>query len=466
MHFVKDKVFLKKILMLSLPIALQNLITSILNIFDQLMVGSLPENADNCLSAVLLANQVVFIFQIVLFAASNTANIFIAQETENGDKSKLPTRMGFLLLVSVVVIAAFTLVCSLAPGFVIGLFSPSESYAHLAEMFLKVVALSFIPMGVSVALNFVMRGIKRMKVGLTANIVAVLCNITLNYVFMFGFEPLGIPAYGLVGAAYGTIFSRIIEFIIMLSGVIIFRYPLFASPKKMFSFEKGFATQYFKMFFPILCNEIFWVLSSTVYLYVYDKLPSSEIALAAMNIAQSVDKIVSVAMIGIGSAAGIIVGNTIGEGDPDKVKDYASKSTRFSVFTGLIIGLMTFALAFIAPSFFTEASAEAQHTATVLLMLFALTAVVRNTCFMAVIGVLRAGGDTTYCMIAETLIIWLISVPLVMVGGLVFKWNIYVLYMLGNVSEVIKCVFFLLRVKSNKWLKFISVKNQPVENKA
>jgi len=127
---------------------------------------------------------------------------------------------------------------------------------------------------------------------------------------------------------------------------------------------------------------------------------------------------------------------------------------------------MTFALAFIAPSFFTEASAEAQHTATVLLMLFALTAVVRNTCFMAVIGVLRAGGDTTYCMIAETLIIWLISVPLVMVGGLVFKWNIYVLYMLGNVSEVIKCVFFLLRVKSNKWLKFISVKNQPVENKA
>ena len=456
MNFWKDKVFLKKILLLSLPIALQNLITSILNIFDQLMVGSLPENADNCLSAVLLANQIVFIFQIVLFAASNTANIFIAQESEGGNTSRIPVRMGFLLIVSAVVTAAFTAVCSCFPAFVIGLFSPSESYAFLAEEFLSVVAFSFIPMCISVPINFTMRSIKRMKVGLTANVVGVLCNIALNYVFMFGFQPLGIPAYGLVGAAYGTIISRFVELAVMMGGVIIFKYPLFASPKRMLTFEKGFIGQFFKMFFPILCNEIFWVLSSTVYLYVYDKLPSSEIALAAMNIAQSVDKIVSVAMIGIGSAAGIIIGNTIGSGDIEKVHDYAKKSWWFSIFAGVAIGLLTLTLAFVAPSFFKEASAEAQHTATILLLLFAVTAVLRNVCFMAVIGILRAGGDTTFCMIWETLAIWLVSVPLVMLGGLVFHWNIFILYVLGNVSELIKVILFGLRAKSNKWLRFVS----------
>ncbi|MBQ1269967.1 MAG: hypothetical protein IIY09_05775, partial [Clostridia bacterium] len=283
-----------------------------------------------------------------------------------------------------------------------------------------------------------------------------LFNIFFNYIFMFGFQPLGLPAFGLIGAAYGTVISRIIELLIIVGGVILFKYPLFASPKKMLTFEKGFIKQFFKMFFPILCNELFWVLSSTVYLFVYDKLPSSEIALAAMNIATSVDKIVSVAMIGIGSAAGIIIGNTIGSGDNQKVRDYANKSWWFSLFTGILIGLLTLVLAFIAPSFFKEASAEAQHTATSLLLLFAVTAVLRNVCFMSVIGILRSGGDTTFCMIWETLAIWLVSVPLVMVFGLVFQANIYVLYALTNVSELLKAILFTVRARSNKWLRFVA----------
>jgi len=453
MKFWKDKEFLKKVLLLSLPIALQNLITSILNIFDQLMVGWLPSNADNCLSAVLLANQIVFIYQIVLFAASNTANIFIAQYAENGKKDKIPSSVGFLLIVCAAVCAVFTSVCLFAPDFVIGLFSPQEEYAALASEFLSLVAWSFIPMCFSVALNFTMRGIKRMRVGLITNIIAVVCNIFLNYFFMFGL--FGYEGMGFLGAAYGTIVSRIIEFALMLGGVILFRYPLFARPKEMFSFARPFVKQFFKMFFPILCNEIFWVLSSTVYLYVYDKLPSSEIALAAMNIAQSVDKIVSVAMIGIGSAVGIIIGNVIGEGDREKVDDYANKSLWFALFTGLLIGILTVGCAFVAPNFFANVSLEAKETAKVLLLLFALTAVLRTVGFMAVIGILRSGGDTTFCMVSETLCIWLVSVPLVFFGGLVKQWNIYILYLLANVSEIIKCIFFVLRAKSNKWLKFV-----------
>ncbi len=452
MSFWKDKVFLKKVLLLSLPIAFQNLITSILNIFDQLMVGWLPANADNCLSAVLLSNQIVFIYQIILFAASNTAIIFIAQYSESGNKSKIPPIMGFLFVIGAVICLLCTLLCSLFSNLVIGLFAPQPEYSYLAQDFLSIVSFSFIPMCFSITLNFTMRGIKRMKVGLTANIIGVIFNIGLNYLFMFG--GLGIEGMGFIGAAYGTIISRIIELVIMLVGVILFRYPLFSNLKNMFTFEKGFVPKYFKMFFPILCNEIFWVLSSTVYLFVYDKLPNSEIALAGMNIAQSVDKIVSVAMIGVGSAAGIIIGNVIGDGDEEMVRDYSKKSWWFSVFTGLIIGLMTVVGAFIVPSFFTEVSLDAQHTAKILLILFGITAVLRSISFMTVVGILRSGGDTTYCMIVETLLIWLVSVPLVFYGGLVPKWSIYVLYALTNVSELLKCIVFTIRTKGKKWLKF------------
>ena len=454
MKFIKDREFLKRLLLLSLPIAAQNLITSILNIFDQLMVGWLPENADNCLSAVLLANQVVFIYQIVLFAACNTANIFIAQDAQNENRKKIPSVVGFLMIVNGAICVIFTLLCAGAPDFVIGLFDPSPESAELAANFLRIVSRSFIPMSMSVPLNFTMRAISRMKVGVISNLIAVATNIVLNYVFMFGIFTF--EGIGFYGAAYATVIARALEFVLMLSGVLVFRYGILAKPAVMFSFRRTFVKDFFKMFFPILCNEIFWVLSTTVFLFVYDKLPSSETALAAMNIAQSVDKIVSVIMLGIGSAAGILIGNVIGQAEHEKTFDYADKCLEFSIVSGLFIGLLTLGCAFFAPALFTQVSAEAKECAKILLILFALTAVFRNLSFMSVIGILRSGGDTSFCMISETLIVWLISVPLVIFGGISLGLNIYVLYLLSNVSEVIKAAAFILRIKSRRWVKFVA----------
>ena len=120
----------------------------------------------------------------------------------------------------------------------------------------------------------------------------------------------------------------------------------------------------------------------------------------------------------------------------------------------MLIALLTVGSAFVAPSFFVNNSIEARNQAQNLLLLYACTAVFRTVTFNLVIGVLRSGGDTTYCMVMETLAIWLISVPLVLVGGLVFEWNVYILYLLSMVSEVVKCVFFYLRMRSGKWIKF------------
>lgn len=460
MKLFQDKIFLKRVLLLSIPIALQNLITSVLNIFDQMMVGWLPrEIADNSLSAVLLANQIVFIFEILMFAACNTVNIFIAQYTNNGQEREIPRRVGFVLTVNLCVIVTVSLLCTLAPALVIGLFAPQPEYAGMAADFLRVVALSFLPMGISITLSFSMRAIKRMKVALTANIIAVCCNICFNYWFMFG--GLGVPAMGLVGAAWGTVISRTIELLLVLGGLFLFKYPIVARLKEMFRFDRAFVKQYFKMFFPILCNEMFWVLSSTLYLFVYDKLPNSEVVLASVNIAQSVDKILSVFMIGVGSAVGIVMSNVIGEGNREKVDDYARKSHHFAVLLGLCVALLTAGVSFVAPAFFINVSAEAQNQAHYLLLLYACMAVIRTITFNLVIGVLRSGGDTTYCMLAETLAIWLVSVPLVLIGGLIFQWNIYVLYLLSMVSEVVKCILFYLRMRSGKWLKF-TVSPQPM----
>ncbi len=460
--FFRDKDFMKKVVVLAIPIALQNLITSILNIFDQMMVGWLPkEIADNCLSAVLLANQIVYIFQIILFASCNTVNIFVAQYTNNGRQKDIPRRIGFLLVFNLSIAVVVTLVCMIFPNIVIGIFSPSESYRHLAEDFLRVVSWSFLPMCVSVTLGFSMRAIKKMKVVLTANVIAVALNIMFNYWFMFG--GLGLEGYGLIGAAYGTILSRIIEMLIVLGGLIIFKSPIIASPRVMFKFGDGYFRRFIRMFIPILCNELFWVLSMTLYLTVYDKLPNSSTVLAAVNIANSVNNIISVAMIGVGSASGIIIGNILGDGDEKKARDYSKKSLQFSVFVGVMIGLIVVASAFVAPLMFKNVSVAAQQKARNLLFLYGLTSILRTLTFMLIIGILRSGGDTTFCMLVETGSIWLVSVPLVLLGGLVFGWNVYILYLLSNVSEAIKTVLCYVRAKGSRWIKMKTDKPVPTE---
>lgn len=447
------KLFYKQVLLLALPIAFQNLLTALLNIFDQMMVGWLPGGiADDGLSAVLLANQIVFIYQMIIFSLCNTVNIFIAQYTENGNTDLIKNRAGFTFILIMIAAIVCTLVCYFAPGFVIGLFNPNESYRYMAEEFLKFVSLSFIPMGLSVGIVFMLRAIKRLGAALIVNVSAVALNFLLNYTFMFGL--FGVKPYGLVGAAYGTIFSRAAEFIAIVVVLFARKNPLVGNIKEMFRLDKAYIKQYFRMFVPILCNEIFWVLSTTVYLFVYDKLDNSAVVLASVNIAQSLDKIVSVVMIGVGSAIGVVMGNVIGKANRNDVKLYAREALKFGVLTGIAVTVLTFGAAFVAPGVFRNVSAETAVMSKYLIMLYAATAVLRTMSFVCVISVLRSGGDTTFCMVGETLILWMISVPLVIVTGIVFRANVYVVYLVSNICEVLKLVLFTLRIKSGKWIKF------------
>lgn len=454
------KKFYKRVLVLAVPIALQNLLTALLNIFDQMMVGWLPGElpgtglsvADTGLSAVLLANQIVFIYQIVIFAVCNTVNIFIAQYTENGNEKLIKNRAGFTFVVIAAVALIFTFVCYFGAEGVIGLFNPGEAYRQQAVDFLRLVSVSFVPMGLSVGIVFMLRALKRLGAALVVNVCACGLNFLLNYTFMFGL--FGFQPIGLLGAAYGTIVSRAVECVAMIAVLFLLKNPLVGRPKEMFRFDAKFAGQYVKMFFPILCNEIFWVLATTVYLFVYDKLEDSEVVLASVNIAQSLDKIVSVVMIGAGSAVGVIIGNVIGKGNRAEIMAFAAEATRFSLMTGAAVALLTVGAAFVAPLVFVNASAATHSTARNLILLYAVTAIPRTLGFTQVIGILRSGGDTTFCMVAETITVWAISVPLAMICGLLLHANVYVVYLMSNVCELIKNVVFGLRVRSGKWIRF------------
>ncbi|MFI3229387.1 MAG: MATE family efflux transporter [Bacillota bacterium] len=453
MSIFKEKTFMKNIIPLAIPIALQNLVTAVLNIIDQTMVGWLPADiAEYCLSAVLLANQVVFIIQMLHNSVGNTANMYIAQYTHNGNEKMIPRRVGLALSLNIGIGIFATLFCGLMATNVIGLYSPSAEYAQYASDFLQVVALSFIPMSVTMTFSFVLRAIKKLNVPLYASIFGVICNMIFNYVFMFG--AFGIEAMGIMGAAWGTVIARTLEMIVVVIALIKFKYPIFTKPSVMFKSDRAFNKKFFATFFPVLSNEFFWVLSMTVYLFVYDKLDSSEVMLSAYNIAQSVDKLISVFMIGVGCAGGILITNVVAKGNRQDIAKQRRLTLQFGAIMGAFVAVVTFATSFFAPEIFINVSDEARDVATKLLWCYAGSAMLRTLNFMLIVGVLRSGGDAKFCLISETIAIWCVSVPLVIVGGIVFHFNIFILYGLSMVAEVIKFIVCLKRARSERWIKF------------
>lgn len=452
--FFKNKVYTTSIIKLAIPVALQNLISAVLNIFDQIMVGGLPSpEVDSYLSAVLLAGQVVFVYQTILFATANAVNIFVAQYAAKGEIKIIPQRVGVALAVNGVATVIVMVLCIAFPSMVIGLFNPKEIYRQYAEDFLAMVAWSFLPMFISATFGYVLRALKRLTVPLITSVIAVLANIALNYIFMYG--KLGVPAYGLMGAAYGTIASRALETVLILICLLWKKYPIFARPKVMFKYDKVFTKQFFKVFLPIVLNEVCWALSNFVYMFVYDKLPNSEVILAAVNITSTVDKVLSVIMMGVGAAACVIMGHTIASNDKQKLKKYASYSIQFGIVSGVLVGILTVISAFVAPAMFTNASQQAQDVAKNMIIIYGITAVFRSLGYMLIVGILRSGGDTTFTMVSELLVVWLISVPLVLLCGLKLGWDIYALNWIIMAVELLKVVICYIRSRGTKWIKLV-----------
>ncbi len=454
MSFLKDKQFTKAMMALAIPVALQNLISAILNIFDQIMVGYLPADmADNYLSAVLLVNQIILIYGIVLFAVGNAVNVFIAQYNDDSKRQLIPQRVGVALSIAVVTGVIFTLCGVLFSDNIIALYDADIKYDYLASQFLSVVAWSFVPMAITTTISFVLRAIKKLRHTLIASVIGVCCNIVFNYVLMFGIGSY--EGMGFMGAAYGTILARIIEMVIIIVFLIVYKYPIIASPKIMLARDRQFNKQFSKVFFPILFNEVSWALSCAVFLYVFDKQPNSEVVLAAYNITGTVDKLLSVAMLGIGSAACVTLGNVIAEKNTDNTMKMSRYCLQFGLLAGVVIGVVYIITAFVAPMAFGNASSEAQVMAKYMIIIYGVTAVARSSAFMSIVGVLRSGGDTMFCVIAESIIIWCIAVPIVLVGGLIWNWNAYVILCVIMGAEALKAVVCVARCRTSRWIKLV-----------
>ncbi|MCX7708715.1 MAG: MATE family efflux transporter [Clostridia bacterium] len=439
-----DKSFYISLVSLAMPIALQNFISSALNLVDTVMIGQLGEAE---IAAVALANQIFFLLILFLFGISSGAGIFHAQFWGKGDVPNIRKVLGISLVGGISVALLFTIASLVIPRELMGLFSQDTRVIHMGSAYLRIVSLSFIMTAVSFCYSFTLRCTGKAGLPTYISFIALIANTLLNYVLIFGV--LGFPSLGVEGAAIATVIARVVEMVLML--VIVYGRKLVpaASFKEMLDFDLSFVKRFLNTTTPVILNEILWSVGITMYTVAYGRMGTG--VLASINIASTVERIALVLFMGMANACAVLVGNKIGEGDEKTAFLYAKRLIVLGPLTGIVMGGIVIGASDWILSIY-KVSEVVYNDAKYILMIFGLLIAFKIFNMINVVGILRSGGDTTFCLIMDTAGIWLIAVPLAFIGGLVWSLPVYIVYLLVNLEEVFKIALGIPRFISGKWI--------------
>lgn len=443
-----DREFLSNMIKIALPIMIQNLVTSSLNMADTIMVGKLGEVE---IAAVGIANQYFFFFSMIIFGLCGGCSVFISQYWGKKDSINIKRMLGLglvsVLLVSIVFMAAGFI----NPGKIISLFNKDATVIDLGGKYLFIVLFSYIFTAVTFIYSFSLRSIGNTVAPLIVNIAALLCNVFFNYVLIFG--KLGAPALGVEGAAIATLIARVVEAIILVVLVYKDNGVFAANLSELKDLNVGFFKKSYKIILPVLLNDVFWAMASLIYSVVYGRMGTG--ATAAVQICNTVSNMFMVVIFGMASASAIMVGNSIGEGKEDQTIDYAAKFMKISFFLSIILGL---SLALTSPLILNlfNVSNEVRKSTLIMLYIISVIFIVRFLGMVIIVGILRGAGDARSALIIEGFTMWFIGVPLTIMGAFLFKLPVHLVYALAILEEVAKFILGLMRLKSRKWINNIT----------
>jgi putative MATE family efflux protein len=282
---------------------------------------------------------------------------------------------------------------------------------------------------------------------LRATFTALSFNAVLSYILIFG--KLGFPAMGITGAAVATLLARVLECCLLLWLTYRSRSPAAASLKEVLAIDPHFAKKILKPILPVTLNELLWSLGITTYNVVYAHIGTE--AIAAMNIASTVDSVAFVVFFGISIACSVFVGNQIGADEEEQAFRSAIRSLSLAFVMALLVGGVILITAGPVLSLYKVSPVVIDH-AYKILMIIAAFLIVRATNSVFFIGIFRSGGDIRYAFFLDAGIIWIVGVPMALLGAFVFKLPVYWVYLMVMADELSKWYLCLSRFLSKKWI--------------
>jgi putative MATE family efflux protein len=442
---IKDQEFYRKLLLVAVPIIVQNFISSSLNMVDTVMIGKL---GDQSIAAVGLGNKVFFLFIVILFGVYSGASIFTAQYWGKEDVKNVRRVLGVSLILGVSIAFIFTLAIMIFPQGILKIFSKDLKVIELGAEYISVVGLSYIFTAISFAYGFSARTIGQGKIPMVVSAISLGINTIFNYILIFG--NFGTMALGVKGAAYATLIARIVELILIMFIVYNSNIAIAAKFSELIDFSRDFVVKIFKTALPVILNEFFWSLGMTTYAVFYARMSTE--AIASVQIGDTITGLFFILSIGLGNACAVMLGNEIGANNQEVAIDYSKKFFRVGIIFSSILAFILFIASPLIVSFFNVSEGVSNNT-ILILKIVSLFLVVKTCNMIIIVGILRSGGDTKYAMVIEMGSVWLIGVPLVWLGTTYWNLPIYTIVFLANLEEVVKLAIGIPRVISKRWVK-------------
>ena len=448
---IDNKVFYQKLRKLALPISFQSLMLAAVAAGDALMLGRVAQNE---MAAVSLATQIQFVQNMFLMAVTAAGSILGAQYWGKGDRDTVRSLFNMMLRWCGVVSLIFFTACELCPELLMRLFSHDDPIIEIGSAYLRIAGWSYLITGISQCYLTTMKVTDHVTPCAWISSSAVVINIILNAVFIFGL--FGAPAMQARGAALATTLARVAELAlcIVISSRETFLQPVWS---KMFEKKKQLAADFRRQCFPLLGGGLFWGVGFTSYTAIMGHMGTD--AAAANAVAAVVRDLICCVCNGVGSAAGIMVGNELGAGNLEKGKAYGIKLKNISFFIGFASMAVVLALTPLVVRMVVLTD-DARQYLTGMMIIMAVYMIGRCVNTVTINGVLDGGGDTLFDMYSLAVCMWGIAIPLALLGAFVFHWPVLLVYACTCLDEVGKIPWVMYRFRKYKWVKDLT-RSQP-----
>ena len=432
---------------IAIPISMQSLITVGINLMDTIMLSGM---GDVQLSASSLAGQFINLFMICCMGIGMGASVLTSRFWGMADIPSLKKSVTIMLRVCLSFAAVFTVATILVPGGIMRIYSPEEEIIHYGVIYLRWLIPTYFCMGLSLTCTIVLRSVGQVQVPLLTSVAAFFVNVFFNWVFIFG--KLGAPRMEIAGAALGTLIARAFE-LAAICGYFFFADKNIGYRLKDLGTKCGdLLGEYIRISIPVLISDSLLALGNNAVAVVMGHIGQTFVA--ANSVTVVVQQLSSVLTQGVSNASGIITGHTMGEGDFEK----AQRQGYTFLWIGFVIGCFA-ALAILLVRdpiiAYYQVSPEAKAVARELMDAILFIVIFQSMNSILTKGVLRAGGDTKFLMAGDILFLWVASIPLGALAGLVLHWPAFWVYTLLKIDQIIKCVWCIFRLHSGKWLKKI-----------
>ena len=445
--FIKDSTFYKNVARIAIPIALQGLITSGVNAMDTVMVSKVSETA---LSGVNLATQFITIFQIFCMGIGMGASVLVARYYGMNDKSSLRKTITIMLRLCVGLSVLFSLATALFPEQIMRIYTSETPIISEGIRYLRYSVAAYLFQGLSVTCTIVLRNVDKVRMPLYTSIGAFFVNVGANYVFIFG--KFGAPEMGVAGAAVGTLIARIFEFAVICGYLFFAEKNICYRIKEFFRPVGNLWREYIRISIPVLISDGILALGNNSVAMVIGRMGQDFIS--ASTVTTVTQQLSSVMIQGFSQSGAIVTGYTLGEGDREKAQRQGYAFLGIGILFGAVAAgiVMLLSEPMIAAYDLTHASVG---IARQLMWSLALIILFQATNSIMTKGVLRGGGDTKVLMVADNIFLWVASVPLGALFGLVLGLPAFWVYFALKVDQVLKAVWCVIRLRSGKWIKKI-----------